>query len=121
MATILAAVGTYVTTRRDLQTQYDADLRTLRIEVYLDLWNRLKALNKYARSDTLSETEAERILVDLDQWYFDNDLTRRAHRRIRTPQPRLQSGRLGWTRFRSSSPQLSQAREQRLERRRTAL
>jgi hypothetical protein len=44
---VLTAAGTYITTRRNLQLQFDASLRDLRIEAYKELWKHLKVLAKY--------------------------------------------------------------------------
>lgn len=68
---LLAAVGTYYTTRRNLQVQYDADLRRLRIDAYKDLWKRLDALAKYGRPQTLASDDAQALGRSLREWYFE--------------------------------------------------
>lgn len=68
---LLAAAGTRYTTRRQLQVQYDADLRRLRIGAYRDLWKRLDALAKYGRTRTLARDEAHALGRSLRAWYFE--------------------------------------------------
>ena len=71
VAAILAAVGTYVTTRRNLQMQFDAHLRELRIGAYQDLWKRLKVLAKYGRTQELDRDQVQALGGDLSKWYFE--------------------------------------------------
>lgn len=70
---VLSVVGTYVTTRRNLELQYDSDLRRDRIETYRKLWGHLSTLNKYGgRPDVgFNRTDASSLAVTLKQWYFD--------------------------------------------------
>jgi len=67
---VLAAGGTYWTTRRNLQVQYDADLRKLRIDAYQDLWARMMVLAKYGRPETLVRQGAVELGEGLKDWYF---------------------------------------------------
>jgi hypothetical protein len=67
---VVTAAATFVTTRRNLQLEYDADLRKLRIDAYLDLWQRLEVLSKYARPNTLARAEAQALAQSLRDWYF---------------------------------------------------
>jgi hypothetical protein len=67
---VLAGVGTYFTTRRDLQLKFDASLRDLRIDAYKELWKDLEDLAKYGRPDPLSKSEAQRLRDTLRTWYF---------------------------------------------------
>ena len=68
---VLTAAGTYITTRRNLQLQFDASLRDLRIEAYKELWKHLKALAKYGRAEPLSKSESQQLAKDLRIWYFE--------------------------------------------------
>jgi hypothetical protein len=67
----LAVVGTYVTTRRNLQVTFDTSLRDLRLEAYRKLWKDLEPLAKYARPETLTRGEARKLAGALRTWYFE--------------------------------------------------
>jgi len=79
----LAIVGTYFTTRRNLEATFDTSLRDLRIAAYTTLWKDLEALAKYARPEPLTRDEARALGVTLRTWYFEtgglflSELTRR--------------------------------------------
>lgn len=66
----LAVVGTYFTTRRNLEATFDTSLRELRLGAYKTLWKDLGALAKYDRPDTLAKAEAEKLAATLRTWYF---------------------------------------------------
>jgi hypothetical protein len=68
---VLAALGTYVTTRRNLQIQFDASLRELRIAAYKALWKELEDLAKYGRAEPLSRSQAQQLSISLRTWYFE--------------------------------------------------
>jgi hypothetical protein len=71
LTAVLAAVGTYLTTRRNLQATFDTSLRDLRIDAYKLLWLDLEGLAKYARPKPLTEDEAGKLAVTLRKWYFE--------------------------------------------------
>ena len=67
----LAIVGTYFTTRRNLEVTFDTSLRELRIAAYKELWKELEALAKYARPKPLTDKEARKLAETLRIWYFE--------------------------------------------------
>ena len=67
----LAVVGTYFTTRRNLQVTFDTSLRDLRLEAYRELWKDLEPLAKYARPEALTRNEARKLAGTLRTWYFE--------------------------------------------------
>jgi hypothetical protein len=67
---ILTAAGTYLTTRRNLQIQFDASLRDLRIDTYKLLWKDLDPLAKYARSRDLTKSDVHDLSRTLRHWHF---------------------------------------------------
>lgn len=67
----LAIVGTYYTTRRNLEVTFDTSLRELRITAYKDLWKKLEVLAKYARPEPLTDEEARDLAATLRAWYFE--------------------------------------------------
>ena len=68
---VLTGTATYFTTRRNLQLQFDASLRDLRIDVYKKLWEDLSVLAKYARTkERLSTADARSLSAALRRWYF---------------------------------------------------
>jgi hypothetical protein len=71
LAALLAAAGTYISTRRDLQLKFDASLRDLRIDAYKTLWAHLAVLRKYAREERLTGEDLRKLSGDLSTWYFD--------------------------------------------------
>ena len=72
-----AVFGAYVGNKRrvraELEGDYDADLRRLRLEVYPRLWSILEPLAKYARKPAgpPTRTEVETMAVSLRRWYFN--------------------------------------------------
>jgi hypothetical protein len=67
--TYLAAILKY---RKELESEYDKDLRNKRIEAYKVLWCHLQPLAKYARIEPFSYNKVNTLLVDLRKWYFEN-------------------------------------------------
>jgi hypothetical protein len=66
----LAVAATFVTTRRNLEVQYDSELRRLRIDVYTKLWGHLDALAKYGRPEPITHRGVEELAKKLTGWYF---------------------------------------------------
>ncbi len=54
-----------------LQLEYDKDLRTRRIESYMDLCKRMIVLAKYPRPESLSYTDLEDLALSFRDWYFN--------------------------------------------------
>jgi hypothetical protein len=71
VAAVLAAVGTYFTTRRNLEAAFDTSLRDLRIDAYQKLWQNLEPLAKYDRPEALTQDEARKLAGTLRTWYFE--------------------------------------------------
>jgi hypothetical protein len=68
---LISGVATYFGTRSKLRLDYDADLRTRRIEAYGDLWRRLEPLAKYAKKASFSKEDARLLAESLRTWYFE--------------------------------------------------
>lgn len=56
---------------QSLQLEYDKDLRTRRIESYMDLCKRMIVLAKYPRPESLSYTDLEDLALSFRDWYFN--------------------------------------------------
>lgn len=70
----LGLVSAYLATqwkaRRDLEADYDRDLRGTRITAYRELWKLLEPLAKYAAPGPITPELAASLAVDLRHWYF---------------------------------------------------
>lgn len=70
---VLGALTGILTTswkaRKDLESEYDIDLRKDRIEVYRELWKRLEVLAFYAAAPVTYE-DASALTRSLREWYF---------------------------------------------------
>jgi hypothetical protein len=64
-------LGAIVKFRKDLEAEYDKDLRNKRIVVYKDLWKRLQPLAKYSPPEPITYNKIKEILSSLRQWYFE--------------------------------------------------
>jgi hypothetical protein len=72
-AAVGAGSGIFTTswkTRKDLESQYDIDLRKLRIEAYSALWKELEPLAYYSPSSPLTYGALHRLSETLRDWYF---------------------------------------------------
>lgn len=67
---ILAYIGAVLKFRKDLEAEYDKDLRAKRIEVYKDLWNHLGLLARYDRPKALNRKTLKELSVAMRDWYF---------------------------------------------------
>jgi hypothetical protein len=68
---LLTYVSAILKFRKDLEADYDKDLRSQRIRVYKDLWKRLELVARYDRPKPLN-TEALRELTEsMRIWYFE--------------------------------------------------
>lgn len=77
MVILSAAVGALagvVTTvwksRKDLEAQYDIDLRKRRIEAYAELWKLLEHLADYFEPGAVTHQSARKLGESLRRWYF---------------------------------------------------
>lgn len=61
----------YVKVRKDLEFEYDKDLRKLRIEAYKDLWSTLSVMPKYWRPDPITYRDLQKLMANLQKWYFE--------------------------------------------------
>jgi hypothetical protein len=68
---ILAYFGAVVKFRKDLEAEYDKDLRNRRLEVYKELWKHLKVLARYDRPKPLTPQTLDELSISLREWYFD--------------------------------------------------
>ncbi len=76
IAALLAGLLTYLITslrlRRELEAEYDLDLRGKRIEAYSKLWKLLQPLAKYAREKPFDLGKANALTKELRIWYFED-------------------------------------------------
>src|SRR5215208_2073776 len=56
--------------RLDLEIEYDKDLRTRRIEYYIELWSYLLPLARYPEAGPLSYDNVQQLSMALRDWYF---------------------------------------------------
>ena len=80
IAAVIGAVGggvvAFFTTRwqirKELEYEYDKDLRERRIKAYLELWKLLQPLAKYSRPiEDLRVSHLSALSKDLRGWYFE--------------------------------------------------
>ncbi len=69
---VLAVAATFVTTRRNLEVQYDSELRKLRIDAYSKLWGHLSVLAKYGRPRSIDRRGVQKLCRQLTTWYFED-------------------------------------------------
>ena len=71
---VLGLVSAYLATqwkaRKDLEADYDRDLRATRITAYRELWKLLEPLAKYSPPGPITPELAASLSVDLRHWYF---------------------------------------------------
>jgi hypothetical protein len=68
---ILAYLGAILKFRKDLEAEYDKDLRNKRMEAYKDLWSHLQVLARYDRPKPLNRQTLEELTVAMREWYFE--------------------------------------------------
>ncbi len=68
---ILAYLGAILKFRKELEAEYDKDLRNKRIEVYKELWSQLQLLARYDRPKPLNRKTLEKLTVAMREWYFE--------------------------------------------------
>jgi hypothetical protein len=68
---ILTYFGAVVKLRKELEAEYDKDLRSKRIEVYKELWSQLQLLARYDRPKPIKRKTLEKLTVAMREWYFE--------------------------------------------------
>ena len=56
---------------QDIEDKIEFAVRTDRITVYKDLWNRLKPLARFPRFEEMEYDELEKLSLDLSVWYHE--------------------------------------------------
>lgn len=67
---ISGALLTYFKFRKDLEAEYDRDLRQRRLVVYEELWSHLKLLARYDRPKPLVQSTLRELTDAMRDWYF---------------------------------------------------
>ena len=57
--------------RKDLEAEYDIDLRKRRIDAYRALWKELQVLAEYSPPGEITHAGMRRLSVALRRWYFE--------------------------------------------------
>jgi len=70
-ALLAAVLGAFINFRKELEAEYDKDLRKLRIEVFKPLWRLLQPLAFYGPPGPVTYRKAEELSRDLRQWYYE--------------------------------------------------
>jgi|SRR5215218_2195343 len=70
-ATAVAYLGAIIKFRKDLEAEYDKDLRSRRIEVYKGLWHLLQFLARYDLPQALSPWTLQQLSEAMRKWYFE--------------------------------------------------
>lgn len=68
---LVAYVGAVVKFRKDLEAEYDKDLRSKRLESYKNLWKYLQLLARYDRPKPLNIQTITELTNSIRQWYFE--------------------------------------------------
>lgn len=72
---VVGAIGSYVglywKIKKELEAQYDKDLRMERVKAYTALWKVLQALAKYSRPEPVTASSLMKLSAALRQWYFE--------------------------------------------------
>ncbi len=68
---LAGVVTTAWKSRKDLEVQYDIDLRERRIEAYAELWRLLEPLADYFEPGAVTRASARELGQDLRRWYFN--------------------------------------------------
>jgi len=70
-ATAVAFLAATLKFRKDLEAEYDKDLRSRRIEVYKGLFHLLQFLARYDLPKSLSPRTLQQLSVAMREWYFE--------------------------------------------------
>jgi hypothetical protein len=69
---VVGVAGTAYKSRKELEQNYDVDLRKSRMDVYRTRWKSLQPLARYAPpSERLDPDDLHRLAVALRRWYFE--------------------------------------------------
>ena len=68
---VSAYLGLYWKVKKELEAQYDKELRSDRLKAYLALWKLLQPLAKYSRPGPVTPDTLKKLSADLRQWYFE--------------------------------------------------
>ena len=68
---ILTYFGAVLKFRKDLEAEYDKDLRNRRLEVYKELWKHLKLLARYDQPEPLTPETLVKLSISMREWYFE--------------------------------------------------
>jgi hypothetical protein len=71
LGAVSSYLGLYWKVKKELEAQYDKDLRAERLKVYAALWKLLQPLAKYSRSGPVTASSLQKLSGDLRQWYFE--------------------------------------------------
>ena len=73
---VLGVIGTYLgvswKVKRDLEAEYDSDLRKARLAVYQVLWKELEPLAKFSRPAPVTYATLKDLSRSLRSWYFEH-------------------------------------------------
>src|SRR5215218_2930030 len=67
---LTGVVTTAWKSRKDLEAQYDIDLRKQRVEAYKELWKTLEPLAEYFPAGDFTPAVAKQLGQALRRWYF---------------------------------------------------
>jgi hypothetical protein len=67
---IITYLGAIVGYRKELEIEYDKELRRARVEVYSGLWQELSALARYDSPKPKTTTTLIRLSKEMREWYF---------------------------------------------------
>jgi hypothetical protein len=72
---LLGAAGSYLglywKVKKELEAQYDKELRAERLKAYAALWKLLQPIAKYSRPGPVTASSLQKLSADLQQWYFE--------------------------------------------------
>ena len=75
ISVIVSTLATYffgvLKARRDLELEYDKNLRDKRLDAYKELWKLLQPLAKYSPPGTVTYWTIYDLSVNLRKWYFE--------------------------------------------------
>jgi hypothetical protein len=68
---LVAYMGAILKFRKELEAEYDKDLRKERLRVYTNLWSRLDILARFDRPKPLTVTVMRELTESMRKWYFE--------------------------------------------------
>jgi hypothetical protein len=68
---VVAYLGAVVKYRKELEAEFDKELRKERIRTYPELWRHLELLARYDRPAPLDVTHLHELSVSMRKWYFE--------------------------------------------------